>query len=121
MSPYYTAYKVYAGILAEKLRKDVKEKKILPETQSGFKKGRGTMNNVYVLQHIVRRELRRKRGKMYGFFVDLKAIFDRVDRRILWETMEKKGIRKGIIEKVKEVYKSTKMAVRVGGKIFRWL
>ncbi|XP_071581724.1 uncharacterized protein [Temnothorax nylanderi] len=62
------------------------------------------MDNVYVLQHVVKRELRKKGGKVYGFFVDLKAAFDRVDRKVLWEAMEKRGIRKGLIERTKEIY-----------------
>lgn len=43
-----TAYNIYAGILAERLREEVEEKKVLPETQAGFRKARGTMDNICV-------------------------------------------------------------------------
>lgn len=49
--------------------------------------------------------------------MDLKSAFDRVDRKVLWEAIERRGISKGIIEKVKEIYESTKNVVRVNGKI----
>jgi len=41
-----TAYKIYAAILAERLREEIKGKGSLPETQADFRKGRGTMDNI---------------------------------------------------------------------------
>ena len=46
--------------------------------------------------------------------MDLKAAFDTVDRDLLWEIMEKVGISNYIIERIKEIYKETKVRVRVG-------
>jgi len=57
---------------------------------------------------------------MYGFFIDLKAAFDKVDRKILWRAMEERGIRRGLIERVKEIYEQTKNAIRVHGNTTNW-
>jgi len=78
------------------------------------------MDNVRILQQVINKEISKKRGKMYGFFKDLKSAFDKVDRKILWRAMEKKGIRRGLIERVKEIYEQTKNAVRVHGNITNW-
>ena len=46
-------------VLTERLRKEVEDKEILPESQAGFKRGRSTMDNVYniyILQHVVEKE-----------------------------------------------------------------
>lgn len=75
-----TAYKIYAGIITERLKNEVEKKKTLQETQKRFRKRRGTMNNVYILQHIVKKQLEKKEGRSYGFFIDLKAAFNKVDR-----------------------------------------
>jgi len=56
---------------------------------------------------------------MYGFFIDLKAAFDK-DRKILWRAMEERDIRRGLIERVKEIYEQTKNAVRVHGNTTNW-
>jgi len=40
-----------------------------------------------------------------------------VDRKILWKAMEERGIRRGLIERVKEIYEQIKNAVRVYGNI----
>lgn len=104
----------------EMLRKEVEKKKVLPETQAEFSKGKGTMDNVYVLRHVVRKELRKKEGKVYGFFMDLRAAFDRVDRNVLWEAMEGRRVRKRLIKTVKEIYENTKNTVRVQDKVSGW-
>jgi len=38
-------------------------------------------------------------------------------RKILWRAMEERGIRRGSIERVKEIYEQTKNTVRVHGNI----
>lgn len=53
---------------------------MIPESQSDFKKGRSTMDNIYVLNYLVQREkVGNKDGKVY-VIRDLKAAFDNVDR-----------------------------------------
>lgn len=89
---------------------------MIPETQAGLRKKRGIIDNIYILQYIIRREVRKKGGKMYGFFMDLMAAFDRVDRKRLWEAMKKRGVRRELTERIKEIYESTKCAVRSQGK-----
>ncbi|XP_015440284.1 PREDICTED: uncharacterized protein LOC107195037 [Dufourea novaeangliae] len=108
-----TAYKIYAAVLNEKLKEEIEKNKILPETQAGFRKGRGTMDSAYILHHIIQRETTKKRGKVYAFFVDLKAAFDSVKREQLWEQMFNRGIEKGLIEAVREIYQETSSVVKV--------
>lgn len=76
-----TTYKIYAMILEERLRKETERLKILPETQAGFRKGRSCIDNIYILKTIAEKEI--KKGKLYVFFANLKAAFDRVDRELL--------------------------------------
>lgn len=45
-----TAYKIYANILNEKLKMEVKDK--LEEGQFGFREGRGTVDAIYVINHV---------------------------------------------------------------------
>lgn len=102
-----TAYKIYAAVLNERLRKEIREKNILPESQAGFRENRGTIDNAYTLHHVVERELSHKKGKVYAFFMDLKSAFDKVDRGLLWKAMSRGGIRRGLVERTKEIYEET--------------
>lgn len=72
------------------------------------------MDNVYVLNYIINKELMRKGGRVIAFFVDFKAAFDSVDRKVLWKSLEKKRVDGELIERLKEVYEKTACKVRVG-------
>ena len=56
-----------------------------------LERGRSTIDNIYILQHIIERETAKPQGKVFPFFVDLEAAFDKVARTILWRTMERRG------------------------------
>lgn len=49
-------YKIYASIVADRVEKKVKEGRMLPQTQTGFRKGMGTLDNIYVLNYLVNDE-----------------------------------------------------------------
>lgn len=88
-----TLYKIYASVLAERLRKEIEEKRIIPENQTGFRKGMGTMDNIYVINYMVNKYLEKKGGKVVTLFIDLKAAFDILDRGVLVTVMRERGIR----------------------------
>lgn len=65
---------------------------MIPISQAGFRKGKSTLDNIFVLNHIIQREgeNKKKSQKVYALFIDLKTAFDKVDRKKLWTIMEKK-------------------------------
>lgn len=109
-----TAYKIYASILNERLMNEIDDK--LEERQFDFRRGRGVMDAVYQLSHIVNRELGKRKGKVFAYFADLKAAFDRVDRKVLRKRMREIGVSNRLKEKIMETYKETRNVVKVGGK-----
>ncbi|KAJ3656121.1 hypothetical protein Zmor_015219 [Zophobas morio] len=92
-----TAYKLYEMVLNERLVTQMNEKSILPESQAGFRRGRGAMDNVYILHHLIEKELLKEGGRVYTQFVDLKAAFDTVDKECLWESMERRRLSEKLI------------------------
>jgi len=116
-----TAYKIYTEIIRRRLVEEVEEKKALPESQMGFRKGRSTLDNIYILNHIVQREKMKMKEekKVYALFIDLKAAFDNVDRGKLWRILEEKQISGYLIEKMKNIYARTEAAVRVKNGLTR--
>lgn len=61
-----TMYKVYT-MVERTLEEEMEEKRMLPYSQAGFRRGRGTMDNVYVLNCVVNKELQEERGKVDAF------------------------------------------------------
>lgn len=57
---------LYAMVLQRRLEKEIEEKNMLPEEQAGFRKRRGVLDNMYVLNWVVNRELKRE-GESYGY------------------------------------------------------
>jgi len=51
------SYKIYMAILAERLKNEVEERGKIPQNQTGFRKGMGTIDNIYVLNYLVNRLL----------------------------------------------------------------
>lgn len=111
-----SAYKIYAEILRNRLEKETEDKRILPESRSGFRRGRSTIDNIFILNHLVQREKESGKGKkdkkVFAFFVDLKAAFDNVKREVLWTIMEKKGIDKRLISRIKKIYEEMILVIR---------
>lgn len=110
-----TLYKIYTSIIAERLREEIEKKKLIPPNQTGFRKGMGTMDNIYVLNYLINRQnSRRGAGSIVLFYVDLKAAFDSVDREKLVEALIKRGVDGNLVSRCKEVLRETSFRVKVG-------
>lgn len=112
-----TLYKVYVAVLTERLKENLEEKGVIPQNQTGFRKGMGTIDNIYVLNYIINRQLERRGRKMVTMFIDLKAGFDSIDRGVLIKAMEERGVRGGLIRRIEEVIRETKCRVRAAGEV----
>lgn len=67
-----TLYKMYTEVLARKLREEIEGKGLIPANQTGFKKEKGTIDNIYVLYYLVNRNINIKGGELIAFFLDLR-------------------------------------------------
>jgi len=112
-----TLYKIYTSILTERLREKIEEKGIIPENQTGFKKGKGVMDNAYIMNYLAQRQIRREKKKLISVFIDLRAAFDSVDREVLTRALRERGVREGLIERIEEVLRETKSRVRIGEEV----
>ncbi|XP_071577651.1 uncharacterized protein [Temnothorax nylanderi] len=81
-----TLYKIYASVLAERLKEDVENKGILPPNQTGFRKGMGTIDNIFVLNFLVNRQIKKRddvvllaenKGSMKSMIERLEGYLDR--------------------------------------------
>lgn len=67
-----TAYKIYAEVIRKRLEEKMERKEVLSESQTGFRKGRGALDNIFILNHLVQRERRGKEEKSFGKFWRIK-------------------------------------------------
>jgi len=90
---------------------------LVPESQTGFRRGRETMDNIYVVNYLVSRNLSRKGGGLIALFIDLRAAFDMINRETLLGAMRERGVRVGLVRRCGELYRETRNRVRAGGKL----
>lgn len=112
-----TAYKIYAEILRARLEEESHKGKWIPESQGGFRRGRGTADNISVLFHIVQKEKTRTDGKVFTAFIDIKAAFDNVNRKYLWKIFKKKGASRNLIWRLKKNYEDTWTTIKTGERL----
>lgn len=116
-----TLYKVYALALTKRLRKELNGKQVIPHYQTNFRRRVGTMNNVYVLNYMMGKQLERRKQKLVVLFVNLKAAFDMMDRKVLEEPMRKKRVKERLVCRVEKMFRETKSRVNVREKMGEWL
>ena len=63
----------------------------LPDVQAGFRKGRGTRNQIVTIQWIIKKA-REFQKNIYFCFIDYAKTFDCVDHNKLWEILKEIGI-----------------------------
>jgi len=116
-----TAYKILVEVIRRRLEEETERRRLLPETQAGFRKGKSTLDNIYVLSHLVQRgrNLEGKERKVYSFFADLRAAFDNIDRDILWKILEEKGIEEGLLRRIERIYERTEITIRTNNGLSR--
>ena len=84
---HLTRYKVMLKILQARLQQYVNRE--LPVVQAGFRKGRGTRDQIANIHWIIKK-VRRFQKNIYFCFIDY--TFDCVDHKKLWKILKEMGI-----------------------------
>ena len=106
---------------SKKQKKKKKKLKIfsLAEVQSGFRRGRGCTDQIFIVGQICERYL--GMGKdVYFAFLDLEKAYSRVDRGAMWNVLRLNGIGGRLLRGVKSLYVGSKACVRVGNEVSEW-
>ena len=84
--------------------------------QSGFTRGRSTMDAVLALRHLS--EIHREFGKpLNAAYIDIKAAFDSVDREALWKAIKAKRTPPFLLHLTRDLHSCITSSVRVGGDV----
>ena len=73
--------KVFARIIQERLQMVAEH--LLPESQSGFRKGTGYSDMVFVVRQLLEKT-REHEDFLFTLFVDLRKAYDSIPRQALW-------------------------------------
>ena len=98
-------------ILQARLQQYVKYE--LPDVQAGFRKGRGTRDQIANIHWIIEKA-REFQKNSYFFFIDCAKAFDSVDHNKLWKILKKNGISDHLTCLLRNLYAGQEATVRTG-------
>ncbi|BHF60457.1 hypothetical protein SprV_0100342200 [Sparganum proliferum] len=96
------AGKIFARILLNLLNNHL-EQGLLPESQCGFRRHRGTTDMIFAARQL-QEKCQEMRTHLYSTFVDLTKAFDTVNREELWKIMQKFGCPERFIQMVRQLH-----------------
>ena len=112
------ASKVMLKILQARLQQYVNRK--LPDVQAGFRKGRGTRDQIANIRWIMEKA-REFQKNIYFCFLDYAKAFDCVDRNKLWKILKEMGIPDHLTCLLRNLYAGQEATVRTGHGTTDWL
>ena len=114
------ASKLLLKIIGKRLEQKLEEE--ISDTQAGFRRGRGTRDQVFALKIIIQkfREFHVDTSGIYVTFVDYAKAFDSVIHSRLWSTMRNMGFPGHIIGLLESLYENQESAVRTNVGTTDW-
>ena len=91
----------------------------LPDVQAGFRKGRGTSNQIANIRWIIHKA-REFQENIYFCFTDDAKVFDRVDHNKLWKIFREMGIPDHLTCLLRNLYAGQEATVITGHGTTDW-
>ena len=92
----------------------------LPDVQAGFRKGRGTRDQIASIRWIIEKA-REFQKNIYFCFIDYAKAFDCVDYSKLWKILQEMGIPDHLSCLLRNLYAGQEATVRTGCETTEWL
>ena len=106
------AGKVTARILQDRLQHVAEEE--LPESQCGFRKGRGCTDMIFAVRQLVEKTWEH-RSKAFFLFIDLKKVYDSVPREAMWFALANLGVPNSTIQLIKSFNHDMQATIQLDG------
>ena len=107
------AGKIFARLLLNRLFKHIDGIGIIPESQCGFRPGRGTTDMNFALRQIMEK-CKLYSEDLYLLFIDLTKAFDSVNRQGLWAILKKVGCPNHFVDLIRSFHDGMNVTVREG-------
>ena len=90
-----------------------------PDVQAGFRKGRGTRDQIANIRWIIKKA-REFQKNIYFRFIDSAKVFDCVDHNKLWKILKEMGIPDHLTCLLRKMYAGQEAKVRTGHETTDW-
>ena len=107
--------RLYAHILNARLVKFTEENNLRSHTQSGFRPQLSTLHSIFALQYFVDKA-KADNQQLYTCFLDLKGAYDRVQRPLLWQVLQRLGVHGPMLAAIQSLYKNGGLTININGR-----
>ena len=107
--------KILCFLLNNRILIQVTQRKLIDKNQTGFKEKHRTSDNLLTLKNVVKKYVTLGKGKIYACFVDFRKAYDSVWQERLFSKMKKESLGGKLLDLIKDIYKKTNCAVKIGG------
>ena len=111
------ASKIMLKVLQSRLQQYVNHE--LPDVQAGFRKGRGTKDQIANICWIIKKA-RESQKNIYFSFIDYAKAFDCVDHNKLWKILKEMGVPDHLTCLLRNLYSGQEATVRTGHGTTDW-
>ena len=101
-----TISSIFCGIIKDKMTNIIEEEELIGEEQNGFRKDRRGTKNLYILKEIIEKAGKENK-QLYCMFLDIEKAYDIVNRKIMWELIERLGFDEHIRKILHSMYRNT--------------
>ncbi|OXA39927.1 putative RNA-directed DNA polymerase from transposon BS [Folsomia candida] len=105
--------KLFTHIICHRLTKWANECHILPESQCGFRAGRGCDDQIFTLTSAITIGTRGKRASVFGLFIDFARAFPSIPHDKLWNKLHTIGVSGKIIRLLQSLYSNASTKIRL--------
>jgi len=108
-------YKIFMGIMKEKIEKHIRESREVRDNQAGFSQGRRIEDNLMILKYCIE-ETYKKKKSLYIAAIDFSKAFDSLDRKEMIEVLKNYNIDSNIVNQIAKIYRNdwTEIYLREG-------
>ena len=92
----------------------------LPDVQAGFRKGRGTRDQIVNI-HWIMEKARECQKNIYFCFTDYTKAIDSVDHNKLWKILQEMGVLDHFTSLLRNLYAGQEATVRTGHRKTDWI
>ena len=102
--------KVFAKTFQKRLQTVAED--VLPDTQCGFRSGRGYIDMIYCARQLVEKA-REHNTQIFMLFIDLRKVYDSIPHSTPWHVLEKYGIPSTLLSIIRSLHDGMKAEVTV--------
>ena len=106
--------KIFADVILQRLQRLAE--KIYPESQSGYRSNRSTIDGIFTLRQIMEK-CREQRCNLHIAFIDFTKAFDCVNRELLYAILQKLGCPEKFVRIIKKLYSDVHARLLINGEL----